>query len=84
VEEFARRKCKVTFTGTSDLSVRSAYDTFDDDLDPALVKGLVCDVRKISDIEMLWDFATKVNGDIDIWINNAGLANDEKKSRINR
>ena len=35
-------------------------------------------LRKPADIETLWDFATKLFGDIDIWINNAGVANSEK------
>ncbi len=82
VEAFALRKCKVTFTGTSDKSIRSAYESFDNNLNPEMVKGVVCDVRKKADIEMLWDFATKLNGKIDIWINNAGVANSEQKAGL--
>jgi short-subunit dehydrogenase len=42
-----------------------------------MFKGVVCDVKKTEDISTLWDFATKLFGDIDIWINNAGIANSQ-------
>lgn len=79
VEEFVRQGCRVTYSGTSDRSVTASYEKMSDDLDPAMYKGVVCDVRKVSEIEMMWDFATQLYGEVDIWINNAGLANSEKK-----
>lgn len=78
VEEFVRQGCRVTYSGTTDRSVTSSYESLSEDLDPAMFKGVVCDVRKNSDIETLWDFATKLYGDIDIWINNAGIANSQR------
>ncbi len=75
VDEFVRQGCRVTYSGTTDRSVTSSYENFSDDLDPAMFKGVVCDVRRPEDIETLWDFATKLFGNIDIWINNAGVAN---------
>lgn len=77
VEEFVRQGCRVTYSGTTDRSVTSSYDRISDDLDPSMFKGVVCDVRKAEEVETLWDFATKLFGNIDIWINNAGLANSE-------
>ena len=78
VEEFVRQGCRVTYSGTNDKSVTNSYESFPDDLDPSMFKGVVCNVTKPADIEMMWDFATKLFGEIDIWINNAGLSNSEK------
>ena len=78
VEGFVRQGCRVTYSGTTDKSVTSSYERFPADLDPSMFKGVVCDVTKPADIEMMWDFASKLFGDVDIWINNAGLSNSEK------
>jgi NAD(P)-dependent dehydrogenase (short-subunit alcohol dehydrogenase family) len=77
LEEFVKQGCRVTFSGTTDSSVTSSYDRFPDYLNPDLYKGVVCDVRNNREIETLWDFATQLFGDVDIWINNAGIANRE-------
>jgi NAD(P)-dependent dehydrogenase (short-subunit alcohol dehydrogenase family) len=79
VEEFVKQGCRVTYSGTTDRSVRSSYEEFSELIDPSMFKGVVCDVRKPSEIETLWDFATQIFGDVDIWINNAGVSNAENK-----
>ncbi len=38
------------------------------------VLGLACDVRKLEQVQGLWDAAAAHYGRIDIWINNAGVA----------
>jgi len=77
VEEFVRRACRVTYSGTTDRSVTSSYERLPEYLNPDLFKGVVCDVRETRDIETLWDFATQLFGEVDIWINNAGIANSQ-------
>ncbi|MCY0893822.1 MAG: SDR family NAD(P)-dependent oxidoreductase [Acidibacillus sp.] len=37
------------------------------------VSAKLCDVRNHQDIVNLWDFATTTWGEVDIWINNAGI-----------
>ena len=55
VEEFVLRGCHVTYSGTSDRSVTSSSEIFSEKLKPGMFKGVVCDVRKPSEIETLWD-----------------------------
>lgn len=78
VEKFVRQGCRVTYSGTSDKSVTSSYEAFSEKLKHGMFKGVVCDIRLPNEIETLWDFATQLFGDVDIWINNAGIANLEE------
>lgn len=78
VEQFVRRGCRVTYSGTTDRSVTGSYEKFPADLDPSLFKGVVCDVARPAEIMTLRDFAVKMFGPVDIWVNNAGIANDQK------
>lgn len=67
---FLREGCNVTISGRR--------DSIPDTLNKELLKYngkyqyISCDVRKRSDIEVLWEKASKQWGSVDIWINNAG------------
>lgn len=67
---FLREGCNVTISGRS--------DSIPDALNKELLKYngkyqyISCDVRKRSDIEVLWEKASEQWGSVDIWINNAG------------
>lgn len=41
--------------------------------EPERAFGAACDVRRWEDVKRLWDFAEASLGEVDIWINNAGL-----------
>jgi len=69
--EFLSQGHKVTFSGTSQNSVSNATK----DLKGHFL-GLVCDVRHKSQIEELLQQAKTQFGNIDIWINNAGVDQD--------
>ena len=68
VTEFLKTGNSVTFTGTSEKSVQKALNSFSGNF-----LGIVCDVREKKQIEMAKDQALKKFGNIDIWVNNAGV-----------
>lgn len=73
VVEFLKRGHNVSFTGTSESSVSKASSGLKGNY-----KGLVCDVRIMESIETAKDSAIDEFGDIDIWINNAGVGQPPK------
>ncbi|MFO7853414.1 MAG: SDR family NAD(P)-dependent oxidoreductase [Bacteroidota bacterium] len=73
--EFLSRGYNVTFCGTADRTVMNALSSLGEQWSSKNYKGVVCDVTKKEDLLNLWDFSTKVFGEIDIWINNAGVSN---------
>ena len=75
VKEFLSRGYNVTFCGTSDQTVMNAISSFTEQWSSKKFRGVVCDVSEKQDLIYLWDFGTKVFGDVDIWINNAGINN---------
>lgn len=75
VKEFLSRGYKVTFCGTRDQTVMNAMSSLTGLWSPKKFRGVVCDVSQKEDLLNLWDFSTKVFGEVDIWINNAGINN---------
>ena len=76
VREFLIRGFNVTFCGTTDRSVMNAMSALTEQWSSKNFRGVVCDVSKKEDLINLWDFGTKIFGDVDIWINNAGISNN--------
>jgi len=68
VKEFIQKGCKVSFTGTRQKSIDEAKKNLEGDF-----LALVCDVRNKVEIEKAMKQALQKFGDIDIWINNAGV-----------
>ena len=68
VTEFLKKDNQVSFTGTSEQSVNKASELFSGSF-----LGLVCDVRVKEQIELAKNKAIKKFGQIDIWVNNAGV-----------
>jgi len=62
--------CRVTICGRSPASVEQGLAA----LDHELAAGRPCDVTSREDVQRLWDFAAE-RAPVDLWINNAGLAN---------
>ena len=71
VKEFLKKGHQVSFTGTSEKSVSKGSE----DLNGEFI-GFVCDVRYRDMIEISMKLALDKFGDIDIWINNAGVDQD--------
>jgi len=78
VREFLIRGFNVTFCGTTDRSVMNAMSALTEQWSSKKFRGVVCDVSKKEDLINLWDFGTKIFGDVDIWINNAGISNEQE------
>lgn len=73
VREFLKSGIKVSFTGTSEESVRKASVALDGSF-----FGLVCDVRSYDSILNSSIRAIEKFGNIDVWINNAGIDQPRK------
>jgi len=44
---------------------------------PGCAAGIACDVGSSEQVRTLWDFAVQKFGRVDIWINNAGISNQQ-------
>ncbi len=74
VREFLNRGYNTTFCGTTDRSVMKAASLLNERRPSGKFRAVVCDVSKKDELKNLWDFSTKIFGNIDIWINNAGIS----------
>jgi NAD(P)-dependent dehydrogenase (short-subunit alcohol dehydrogenase family) len=74
-EAFLTRGCTVTITSRQQAALDSALAEIRERFPQASVFGTICDVRQYTQLEMLWAYAEKQMGGIDIWINNAGISN---------
>lgn len=68
VKVFLKNAHRVSFTGTSESSITKAESQLQGEF-----QSFVCDVRKMEQIKAAMMKAVEVFGDIDIWINNAGV-----------
>ncbi len=73
VDEFNKLGHHVSFTGTTEKGVNEAIKKMNDN-----VQGFVCDVRDKSQIELASKNAIETFGQLDIWINNAGVSQVNK------
>jgi len=73
-QEFLRRGCQVLVSGRSAEAVREALGR----LYPyrQSVHGQACDVTDPAQVGALWDGAVRRWGRVDVWINNAGVAQE--------
>jgi short-subunit dehydrogenase len=71
VLHFLKKGHNVTFTGTSQNSIDKHIDELEGNF-----LAIVCDVRNKSDIENVKTLAIEQFGNIDIWVNNAGVDQD--------
>lgn len=71
--QFLKRGHLVTFSGSSIDSVKKAEELFAKEFKKNQFHGVVSDISRPADILYLWDEAS-TKGPIDIWINNAGIA----------
>jgi NAD(P)-dependent dehydrogenase (short-subunit alcohol dehydrogenase family) len=80
--EFLRRGHNVVVNGRSQASVDAAIADVGGDAgaNDARVVGVPACMADCQDVQQLWDGAVEQMGSVDIWINNAGLAN--KRARI--
>ena len=69
--EFLARGCRVVVCGRSEASLAQGLSALSAG---AMATGLVTDVSDRAEVQALWDHAVATFGQVDIWINNAGVS----------
>lgn len=72
-KQFLEAGWMVTINGRSAPSVQLALEKLTDFFPDAFLEGVVGDVSKIDDVQEIWKRAVQGQGQIDIWLNNAGI-----------
>ncbi len=75
--EFLKLGCAVVISGRSPDRVEKAAASLSARFDGQRVAGFTCDVTQFDQVQALWDAAASRFGRVDIWINNAGIANPQ-------
>ena len=70
--EFAKRRCRVVITARNATKLRTAADKMAQD--GAQIRSLVCDITRRERVRRLRDSIQELWGDVQILINNAGVA----------
>ena len=73
-EAFLAQGCAVTISGRRRAAVEPVVARLSVKYAPERVLGCACDVTDYAQVEALWTAAKAHFGQIDIWINNAGVA----------
>ena len=72
--QFLKRDCQVVVSGRSQEAVDRVVERLGEGAGRAPVAGRACDITSASDLHALWDFARDAFGQVDVWINNAGIS----------
>ena len=70
---FLERGCQVMVSGRSQVSTDRAVAQLVNQYGEDLVHGYPCDVSDPEQVQALWDTAVAQCGQVDVWINNAGI-----------
>ncbi len=73
--EFLKRDCHVVISGRSQSSVDAALSQLGTQFAAERIHGMACDMQVYEQVQNLWDAAKQTFGQVDVWINNAGIAN---------
>lgn len=76
-KDFLKNGCNVVISGRSDASVSNSIAKLEAEYPKDQIAGFACDVTHYDEIKALWSFSKARFGDIDIWINNAGISNQQ-------
>ncbi|KLU61540.1 bile acid 7-dehydroxylase 2 [Peptococcaceae bacterium CEB3] len=77
-KRFIEAGCKVSINGMTEESVSLAIQTLQGIYPLAEIQGFAGDAGNYREVEMMWDQAVSGFGEIDIWINNAGIDQERK------
>ncbi|NET33253.1 MAG: SDR family oxidoreductase [Cyanothece sp. SIO1E1] len=78
-DAFLERNCQVMVAGCSQDSTDKAVTALTAKYGDSRIAGCPCDVSVPEQVQVLWDTAIEKFGQVDIWINNAGV-NHQMKS----
>ena len=73
-KNFLERGAQVVISGRSQESVDQACQSLQKDFPADHIFGVACDMRDYSQVKNLWQESQEQYGKVDIWINNAGIA----------
>jgi short-subunit dehydrogenase len=73
-KEFLKMDCRVVVSGRKTEGVNRVVAELAQAAGAANITGKACDVSDPVQAQALWDFAKTWGGQVDIWINNAGLS----------
>ena len=76
--EFLKRDCSVVISSRSRPKLEQVVAELRKEFGADRVAGQPCDVTDSGQVQTLWDAAVQHFGRVDIWINNAGIANTMK------
>lgn len=73
-ENFLRRGCKVMISGRSQEVVDDVVARLAGQFSTDSVTGCACEITDADQLKGLWDAAAQRFGQVDVWINNAGIS----------
>lgn len=73
-EEFLKRGHRVVISGRKQETVDEVAAGLVGQFPPEHILGVACDVTEFAQVQALWDASIARFGQVDIWINNAGVA----------
>ena len=76
-DSFLALGCSVMLSGRSQENLDNALKSLAASHDPSRIFGQLCDVTVYSEVQALWDIASEKLGQVDIWINNAGVSHPQ-------
>ncbi len=77
VKDFLKRGWNVVYSGTTDKSVADSLAVIPEEFEKERYSAFRCDVTNENDLNNLWNSAIKKYRSVDIWVNNAGVSNDQ-------
>ena len=72
--EFLQRNCRVIITGRKQEQVDTVVGELQTTFEASCVAGTACSVTSPGSLQSLWNFATQAFGEVDVWVNNAGIS----------
>ncbi|KAA1193410.1 SDR family oxidoreductase [Pseudohalioglobus sediminis] len=73
-QEFLARGCRVVVSGRAQSSADAAAAELASGGDASLVRAVACDITDAAQLQSLWDTACDAFGQVDVWVNNAGMS----------
>jgi len=76
-DSFLALGCSVTISGHSQENLKKAHSFLATKYEQSRLLAYICDVTDFDQVQALWDEAKARFGNVDIWINNAGVGHAE-------
>ncbi len=77
VKDFLRCGWRVAYSGTNEISIEKSLLSLSGEFNKENYIALKCDITNENDLINMWESAMKSFGRVDIWVNNAGVTNEQ-------